>query len=104
MSGHGRHRLHRSNLLNRGIYWGSATTRATLATVVAVVAIMLMAAFAPNTSMPDPIPTAAQQSLPAAVAAWQSRVTETALTTAERAVEADSEPVKGKTRKVSCEG
>ncbi len=104
MGGHGRHRLRSSNLLNRGIYWGSATTKATFATVVAVVSVILMAAFTPTYAAPPPQPTMAQQTLPAAVAAWQAKVAQMALTTAEKANEADSQERTEKGRKASREG
>lgn len=85
----GRHRLKHQSLLRRGIYWGSRTTRATLAAAVAVAAVVTMGFVAhPADPLPPPAQTAAQRALPAAVAAWQQRV---ALTTAVEVGTADSE-------------
>lgn len=93
--------------LGRGIYWGSRTTQATLATVVAVLAMVLISAFttAQQAALPAPVPTVAQQTLPAAVSAWQARAAAATLATARTAAEADSEPntkAERKAAKASC--
>lgn len=88
MGGHGRHRLKRASILQRGIYWGTRTTQATAAMIVACAALLGMAMFA---GADQPTPTAAQPPLPAAVTAWKGSVATATFTTAPTSSGADSD-------------